>query len=622
MLTIVSASCKKFLDIIPDNIATIENAFALRKEAEKYLFTCYSYLPASGNVGNNPGLSAGDELHLVYPLSTSNGYEIARGNQNVTDPYLNYWEGRLGGKDLYGGIRDCNIFLENVGRVPDLSIEERNRWIAEVKFLKAYYHFYLLRMYGPIPIIKENLPVDGDPQLAKVYRDPVDTCFNYIVQLIDEAKNDLPLIISDPVNELGRITQPIAYTLKARVLVTAASPLFNGNTDYTNLKDNRGTVLFNTTFDPVKWKTAETACKEAVDICHSIDMKLYEFEPTRNEEGFSDTTKLQLNIRNSVNARWNSEIIWGNTNSTTTTLQQQSIPRGLDPARRDDNTQTSGRYGIPLKLVELFYSQNGVPINEDKTWNYNNRYNLRAGTSSEKFYISNNYVTSAINFDREPRFYASLAFDGGVWLGQGKPESSPLVLQSKYGQSAAGVFANIISVTGYYPKKYVHYEDVISASNVLSIQNYPWPEMRLSDLYLLYAEAINENQGPVEEALTYLNLIRERAGIPSVQEAWSQHSTNPSAYTTKIGLRDIIHRERTIELALEGSRYWDLKRWKTAITELNKPITGWTLPQSSAQGYYQIQNVFIQRFTNKDYFWPIRSSAIEINRNLVQNLGW
>ncbi|WP_300601452.1 RagB/SusD family nutrient uptake outer membrane protein [Niabella sp.] len=619
------SSCKKFLDIIPDNIATIENAFALRNEAEKYLFTCYSYIPANGSMAGNPAFSAADEISLIYPLTiTAPAYGIARGNQSVVNPILNLWDGAGGtSKDLFGGIRDCNIFLENIYRVPDITEQERNRWIAEAKFLKAYYHFYLFRMYGPVPLIKVNLPVDAPASDAKIYREPVDSCVNYMVQLLDEAKNDLPLIVADPVNELGRITQGAAYMLKARILVTAASPLFNGNPDYVNFKDNRGIALFNSTADPSKWEKATLACKEALDICTNAGNNLYYFTPDASQTGLSTQTRTQMNLRNAVNEKWNPEIIWGNTNSMTSALQTNSIPRGLDPALIS-NTSPAGLISPTLNMVELFYSKNGLPITEDKTWNYANRYTLRTGTDAERYYIGLNYVTAQLNFDREPRFYASMGFDGGVWFGQGKTDDkNPFILQAKAGQAAAGVTVSAYSTTGYWTKKYVHYQDVIgSSNNTLSIQNYPWPEMRLADLYLMYAEALNESQGPVGEALNYLNQLRTRAGIPTVEEAWSQYSINPSAYTTKEGLRNIIHRERTVELAFEGSRFWDLKRWKEASGALNTPIMGWTLDQSTAQGYYQPRTIFTQTFGLKDYFWPVREGSININRNLVQNPGW
>src|SRR5690606_6260489 len=260
LITLSLTACKKYLDVVPDNIATIDHAFNMRQQAEKFLFTCYSYLPRhsvlSGSANENPALGAGDELwfHNFYqPYS----WNIARGFQNVVNPYNNFWQGTQGGKDLYQGISDCNIFLENIGRTPDIDQSERLRWIAEVKFLKAYYHYYLTRMYGTIPIKRVNLPINADPETVRVFRDPVDSCFNYVVQLLDEAIADLPDLITNEADELGRVTKPIALAIKAEVLVTAASPLFNGNPDYANFKDSRGVQLFNPVYDPEKWVKAK-----------------------------------------------------------------------------------------------------------------------------------------------------------------------------------------------------------------------------------------------------------------------------------------------------------------------------------------------------------------------------
>jgi hypothetical protein len=175
--------------------------------------------------------------------------------------------------------------------------------------LKAYYHFTLVRMYGPIPLIRKNLPVYTDVNAVKVSRDPIDDCFNYIVQLLDSAKNNLPMVINNPAKELGRITQPMAYALKAKTLVTAASPLFNGNTDQASLKNSDGTVLFPQQFQPEKWTLAATACKEAIDICHTAGMKLYTYNPVFQQFQLRDTTKVQMNIRGMVTDPWNSELI-------------------------------------------------------------------------------------------------------------------------------------------------------------------------------------------------------------------------------------------------------------------------------------------------------------------------
>lgn len=620
------SSCKKYLDVVPDNVATIENAFTMRKEAEKYLFTCYNYMPSNGNPAANPAFSAGDEISYIYPFVDGAvqppAYNIARGFQNITNPYLNYWDGLSTGKKLYSGLRDCNIFLENINRVPDMTVEEKNRWIAEVKFLKAYYHFYLVRLYGAIPLIKENLPIDVNSEAVRVYRDPVDSCFNYIVQLIDEGKDDLPTILANETDELGRITKPIVMAMKAKILVTAASPLFNGNSDFATYTDNRGVKLFSATKDDAKWTRAAQACKEAIDICHEIGLKLYVYKPDLSPFPLAPETLVQMSIRNAVAEKWNPEIIWGNTISMSSALQIMNIPRGLDPAQAG-NTAPRGQLAPPLKIAEMFYTKNGVPINEDKTWNYEGRFGLRTATAAEKFNIEENYVTSAMHFDRENRFYADLAFDGGKWYGQGiYDDKIALTLKAKKGQASTQQVQFSYSTTGYWIKKLVHFQDVIGASSTLSIRDYPWPEMRLADLYLLCAEALNESAGPTPEALSWINLVRTRAAIPSVEDAWTNFAKNPASYQSKDGLRRIIHRERLIELAFEGQRYYDILRWKEAVETFNAPITGWDITQETADAYYRPRPIFNQTFGLKDYFWPIRELNITLNRNLVQSPGW
>ncbi len=620
IFVLILSSCN-YLDVVPDNVATVDNAFSMRNTAEKYLFTCYRYMPSHANITNNPAFTAGDEFWFYYPFLgfTAPGWDIAHGNQNVSDPVLNYWDGV---SKLYIGIRDCNIFLENVDKVPDLDDQERLRWIAEVKFLKAYYHFWLLRMYGPIPIVRENLPISAGVEEVKVKREPVDDCVDYIVQLIDEAAPDLPEVVTDELTELGRITKPIALSVKALVLVTAASPLFNGNNDYTGFTNKDGVALFNTTYQEEKWVRAAEASKEAIGSCDSAGMKLYTFTQGVSQYILSDETKIQMSIRNSVCEKWNSEIIWGNTNSMAQSVQQNSTPPGLDPVNTG-NTSTLGNLAPPIKMAELFYSKNGVPIEEDKTWDYAGRFKLRVATGNEKYQLQPGYTTAALHFDRESRFYADLAFDGGLWYGQGRlDDNNQWPIQCKSGQLQSRVSVNRYSVTGYWPKKLVNFENIIGTGSTYTIRQYPWPVMRLADLYLLYSESLNEAYGPSEDAYQWINLVRERAGLPTVQESWSQFSKYPDKYKTKEGFREIIQQERLIELAFEGHRFWDLRRWKLAQNELNKPITGWDIEQKDAAVYYRERVLYKQTFLVRDYFWPIKEDNLIVNTNLVQNPGW
>lgn len=613
-------SCKKFLDIVPDDVATIENAFTMRTTAMQYLYTCYSYMPQQSSPSNNPGFVAGDE----YVFLNTNRDRIARGNQSMSSPYLDYWSGASGGQPLFEAINDCNTFLDNIGKVPDMEDWERKQWAAEVMFLKAYYQFYLLRMYGPIPLMKKNIPITASAEELKVKRQPVDSCFDYIIQLIDSAENYLPLTISNPTQELGRITLPIALAMKAKILVYAASPLFNGNPDYATFTDQDGKPFFNPVYDPSKWTKAAEACKEAIDACTSAGNELYYYNQSITQYNVSPEITTQMNIRNSLCEKWNKEVIWANTQSMTTSLQNYATPRGLDPAFIGTNT-LYGDYSIPLKIIENFYSKNGVPITEDKDWDYSKRFDLSVVPDTDRYEMIPGYTTANLNFDREPRFYADLAFDGAIWYGQGRyteDSTKPFwTVEGKLGQAQSRVTNTYYAISGYLPKKVVNYTSVIG--NSYTVTAYPWPILRLADLYLLYAEALNEsNDAPVPEIYTYLNMIRARAGLNTIQESWDNHSTNPLEYTTKDGLRKIIHQERCIELAFEGQRFWDILRWKESVQTFNGPITGWDVDQSDVTAYYKEKVLYTRSFKLRDYFWPISQNEIIHNSNLIQNPGW
>lgn len=619
--TVFLAGCNKFVDVVPDNVATLEYAFRMRTTAEQYLATCYSFIPEGGNVSANIGLFGGDELWTNTALN-NNSTRIARGEQNVSNVYHDYWNGRNSGTAMWTALSQCNIFLENIESVPDMTEWEIKQWMAEVKVLKAFYHFWLLRAYGPIPIIRENIPVSASGDEVRVSRQPVDDVFAYIVELLDEARADLRAEVFDRNSEYGRITLPIALGLKAQVLVYAASPLFNGNTDYAGFSGRDGVPFFNANFSAEKWQRAAAATKEAIDVAHDLGHRLYEFVPGLQERNISDTTITQLTYRNAFTERWNPGIIWANTNSPTDNVQWYSTPRAFN-ASMAGWQYPRGYSSVPMKIAALFHTRNGVPIEEDHTWDYNGRFELRVGTEAERYNIKEGYTTAKFNFDRENRFYGALGFDGGIWYGLGRyDDNNAFWFEGKLGQYGGKTGVSWHSVTGYYAKKQNHYTNTaIDRSNWNAIF-YPWPMLRLADLYLLHAEAMNEAYGPGEEVYHYLNLIREKADLPTVQDSWENFSRNPGKYTEKNGLRDIIHRERAIELAFEGHRFWDLRRWKTAPQEVPKPITGWDVDQESNEGYYRERFIHRMEFSLKDYFWPIRELDLIVNKNLVQNPGW
>lgn len=618
-------SCKKYLDVTPDNVGTLDYAFRNRNEAENYLFSCYAYLQRFSDEVSNPAFTGSSEI--IYPNNLTNspinptGFNLIRGTQNSASPGLNAWDGENNNYSLFRSIRICNTMLENINNPIDLSASEKKRWIAEVKFLKAYYHYYLLRMYGPIPIMRTNLQVSSTPDEVRVNREPVDSVFSYIVTLLDEAAPDLPLTIANQARELGRITTTIALAVKAEVLITAASPLFNGNPDYAGFKDKKGVNLFSTTYDPAKWQKASDACLAAIQNCESNGLKLYQFTPPVIIGQLTDSLKKVLTIQNAVTEKWelNPELIW----AVNPEFQYQGYctPRMTSKSVVNIFSNPS-TFAVPIATEELFYSDNGVPINEDKTWDYTNRYSIQTGDENSRFYIKNGYQTVKAHFGREPRFYANLAFDGGIWYGNGVlDQNNPLYVQARGNSSMAGPKdLQTINITGYWPKKLVNYLSVYD-DGFQSI-HFRMPKMRLAGLYLLYAEALNELNGPGADVLKYVDKVRTRAGLQGVQQAWGSYSKNANKFSTKAGMREIIHQERRIELCFEAQSGWDLRRWKELQAVLSKPLQGWNIYEPDAVNYYRPRNLINPVFGLRDYLWPIKDNDLVINPNLVQNPFW
>jgi hypothetical protein len=638
--------CGDYLDIVPENAATIDHAFANRNEALNSFYGCFSYLPAMGTVGGNLTLLGGDEAWYIRdPMANSSVmWSLALNEQNVVTPIANFWSSRQkgdanGGKYLFSGLSDCNLFLQKVGEAYDLDEMEQNKWVAQVKFLKAYLHFYLFRMYGPIPIIRENQPLNAKGEQVNLYRNTVDEVVDYIVELLDECFEDLPHIIEDLNQDLGLPSQVINLALKAQVLTYAASPLFNGNTDYADLKDNRGVNLFPQTYDAGKWKKAADALKTAIDFAESYNYKLYDFK-TASQYALvlNEKTILAMQVRGAVTDRWNSELIWGDSNTNVQQLQQVCHP--WLQSGNDYGSATFRLFSPTQKIVEQFYTQNGIPIEEDDEWTGVDPLGVRVATADDRWHVHEGYKTINLYFNREPRFYGSICFDGGVFYGNGRMQQDNTTNHSYAWVSymraqgiegagwggSIGAGGNRYSSTGYLCKKLINSLSSTNTSGGFTNMRYPFPIIRLADLYLMYAEALNETEAsPTAEVYKYIDAVRARTGLEGVVKSWNDYAITSlkNKPATKEGMRDIIRRERLNELAFEGARYWDIRRWKTAEEIYNKqPIVGLNVRGTTFDEFYTLTTLFTQKFTKKDYLFPIKESTLLSNSNLVQNPGW
>ncbi len=653
--------CNEFLDILPDDKPELKDAFKDQYNAEKYLFTCYRFMPTYVSPHNTLGLSGGGDI-IYSERNTGAGLSsgppapmmaFLKGN-NTANPYSNFWDGQNGAnRNIWQGIRHCNVFLENIrvedGGPRDLDEMLREQWIAEVKAIKAYLHFYLFRLYGPIPIVDNVIPISGKGDEINLYREPVDKVVDYITNTLDEAVEGLlDLNGLDVVSEFGRFTKTIALSIKAQTLVLAASPIFNNNNYYSGFKDNRGTELFPKGDSKKRWERA----LEATDIaCRSAEADGAIILITTdggnnairgvNSTNINDTTKAMVSLRQAVTEPWNPEIIWA-TNESTTTLQEWSSMLSNDEWFNFGAvvpTYLGQRHSPTLNVVEKFYSSNGIPIDEDAEWEdkgwYNDRYKIQAPDAEhQKYFIKKGQETAILHFNRSLRFYASVGFDGGIWEGREKTlaEASFPNMMKNFGSG----FKLVESYTGYpysgyLTKKLSHLRTTYTETRITLIkQNYSFPIIRLADMYLLLAEALNEVGGPEEmdskgnNAYFYLDQIRARSGMEGVVDSWSKYAI--SNYKNKPGdingLREIIRQERLNELAFEGHFYYDVRRWLLAEEMFNKPILGWNKDGENKKDFYNIRVLLQPRFSTKDYLMPIKTSTLLQNKNLVQNPGW
>jgi hypothetical protein len=329
--------------------------------------------------------------------------------------------------------------------------------------------------------------------------------------------------------------------------------------------------------------------------------------------------------------KWNIEMIWASSRTANANDHQNwCIPHFT-------TTESAASNGQPiisptLRMAEMFYSNNGVPISEDIQYDYENRYKTAIAPEDHKYYIQPGFETAILNMNREPRFYADLGFDGGVWFGNGRfkdigkgtANETSWIMAMKRGQASGNFIGLRYSITGYWSKKGGHFESArtIDGRTFTRIAT-SYPIIRLADLYLLYAEALNESlNAPNDEVYVYIDKVRKRAGLEGVVASWDKFSRLRNKPSTKDGMREIIRQERSIELAFEGKRLWDIRRWKTAFELLNQPVRGWNINGSTTEDYYNVVTVEVPIFTTKEYLWPVRDSELRTNKNLIQNPGW
>lgn len=618
------ASCD-YLNIVPDEIPSEKDAFADPQAAKRYVYSCYSYLPVVNSGPGSLDLFTGDEVASSFEHEQY--AKFPQGNFSSSTPVISYWN------TLFGGLRQCYLFLENVGSVPNLRDDLRADYEAQVKFLIGYYHFLLIRCYGPTIVIRGvsdiNTPVED-----YAAREPLDQCVQFVCDILDEAATVLPARRQTN-EEFGLATSVAAKAVKAKLLLMAASPLFNAGGGssvpqerkegviemLSNLANRDGTKLMPQTYDPQKWEKCRTAMKEAIDLARENGYDLYQKTDYNTASNTYPDDEVQHRLRYNMMATPiddNNEMLFAYTiYETAYGLQNKSLPfvatacwNGVSPTRA---------------MLSRFYTKNGLPWDIDPATRYLDPLAITSISDDSEGSVGEQ--TLQFNINREPRFYAWVAFQGG-WYELKENNQQP------YGGAAASgrLVCNFLNPDGncarqertsnYSPTCYLNKKGVnpgfAVSSSLQTPSGYPWPLIRLADLYLGYAEACVET-GELAEAMVYLDYVRERAGIPGVSEAWT-----PTGYALDQNrMREIVRQERQIELYLENNNFWDMRRWLLAREYFNVKAEGLNDSAATIEEMARWTEVPAERkFDVHHYLLPIPIDDLNRNVNLVNNPGY
>ncbi|MFV0521174.1 MAG: RagB/SusD family nutrient uptake outer membrane protein [Mangrovibacterium sp.] len=637
--------CNNYLDVVPEeDLTSIENIFEKRSTAIQFFYGCYQFYNRGGNISSDPSIAASDEITTSEYLRNSSlsgysyrvGFRIAQGLQSTPDPILPTWGGGSE-QNYYIAIRNCNTFLDNIDNVNNMEDDEISQYKASAKAIKAFYYFELMKRYGPICLVPQNIGIEESIEAMQIARSPIDECVDAIIRLFDEALDGdeygdgIVSFAEQSQTEYGFLTREAVMGYKAKVLLYAASPLFNGNYDfYSDFKNRLGVQLFNLDEDAEKWKKAADAAKEAIEFCEGTGLVMY--------SGYSGESSPLLNKIRDLQYAVLPETFdtpglihgtfIGNPSSNMLDIYAR-LPRYNS---QDANFSSSvlGNINPTLRMVEMYYTENGLPFDDDKTRVSLSEAERTFGIERSNTYnnvVALNENVLELHLRREPRFYANIAFDKGIWKRLNDYVEMEPYRNGRHGVETLNIKNNTYyNITGYWQKKLISEKNRGTANYNFSVVG-PFLRLRLADLYLMYAEALNEYYGPTEEVYEAINKVRERAGIPTVQDSWNNYSNNPSKITTKKGMRDIIQRERMIELAFEGQRFWDLRRWKIAEEYLDKPARGWNILGDESNTFYNMQRGPIEVWKDnefrspRDYFWPIKDEEI-FKSLVVQNPGW
>lgn len=638
------SSCADYLDVdkyFYDQLS-IDSAFSKRKYVDGWLSNAFEPIQyITEGEGMRRWMS--DDIVKYEGRDYQNGNYSATTNNGDSENLL---------YKAYEAVRKASTFIDNVDRCGELTEVEKADMKGQMRFIRAYAYWSLIRHFGPVPLIPEHgLDVSLSYEELSLPRASLDEIVAFIDQDLVVAARSLPMVRT--VNNMGRPTRGAALALRARILLWVASPLMNGNRDLFNVKDNRGRQLVPQEYDESKWAKAAAAAKEVMDlgiyelytIEPSPDTPEYERPPYNAEfsdknfpDGWADVDpylSYKSIFDGTIIGSKNPELIFTRTSRGNEQINHwvsNCMPRTLSG---------SNLIGVSQKQVDAYYMDNGQTIQEAEASGY---YKEDGFTTSSNPLNEGGapFLPANVSWQyahREPRFYASIAYCGSIWACSSANEAQYRNKQIFYYRDlndGKQGFKEDCPLTGIGFKKFVNDEDAFTQGGYRMDKTEN--TIRYAEMLLIYAEALNELtpgksytveryngetmtvQRDVNEMRSAMKPIRMRAGVPDFDDV---------IYVNQELFRTALKRERQIELVGENCfRYYDLRRWKDALLEENQPLMGCNINISDdvtrVQEFYRPTVVasMPKVFTQRMYLWPFPDKEMKRNVNLTQNPGW
>jgi hypothetical protein len=577
----LSMACKKntYLDNTTTDILTQQKVFSDSVKTSQFLNNIYAYLgqdiiPLRANCINS---GKGNDYACLEELTTQS-------TSYYSDPQASWLQGLNTSKDApfykyyaqyYTLIRSCNMYMQQVQNAP-LTQATKVQTAAEARFLRAWYYAELVRVFGSVMLVGD-IPYDISASI-NYKRNTYKECIDYIVKQCDTAAMNLPAATTQDPTNYGRITSGACLALKARMLLTAASPLFNGS-PITNDPNLQPLLCYSATYDPSLWQKAADAFQAVVT-----------------------TGQYNLYVDNSIPGNGFRQLFLMRQNN------EYILPFMLAPGHDIEtmhfplSRSSGGGYSNPSQnLVDQFGMSNGRSINDP----------------SSGYDPNNPYI------NRDPRFYHTIIFNQGKLY---NPTTQKMDVVNIYSTNNSGIISpyqdgvkTYQTKTGYYCNKMAN-DSVSQSTN----ENRVYPLIRYAEILLGEAEALNELNGPTSDVYNYIKTIRNRAGI----SAGADGNYGLKQGMSKADMRAVIQNEYRTELAYEGHWFYDSRRWRLAETEEKKPVQGMLIvKQSNGTFTYTrfsapLTGPLTVIFLPSMYFHPFPLAEISKSLAFYQNPGW